>query len=32
VLASRSPSARALLRQHFFKREAVFFVVLVYSG
>jgi len=32
VLASRSPSARALRRQHFFKRDAVFFVVLVYSG
>ncbi|RTM15081.1 MAG: hypothetical protein EKK33_02795 [Bradyrhizobiaceae bacterium] len=32
VLASRSPSARALRRQHFFKRDAVFFFVLVYSG
>jgi hypothetical protein len=32
ALASRSPSARVFARQHFFKRDAVFFVVLVYSG
>ncbi len=32
VAAQRASRARAIVRQHFLKQDAVFFVALVYSG